>query len=358
MTDGYFQRVARETPTRLWINNPSMDELNKAIAAGAIACTTNPTYGSKLLKSEPIYITRIIDRAILETGDDDIVADSVSQEAAARLIDRFLPLYEQSGGKQGFVTIQDDPRKEDDWERIVTVALRCRDLGPNFMAKIPVTCTGLRAIEVLIAEDVPISATEIFALDHAIAACELYERMNAKTGRYPPFFVTHITGIFDEYLGDYVREREIPIAPDRLAWAGSSVGRAEYRLLKVRGYKTTMLGGGARGTHHFTDFVGGDIHITINWKTAEELIEAAPPVVSRIEMPTPADIREELMSKLPDYRRACTLGALPVEEFAEFGPVVLFRSNFIAGYKHLVTEIGNRRAMSLETKSLAGQPAG
>src|SRR5205807_491320 len=110
--------------------------LDKALGAGAISCTTNPTYGSKLLMNEPDTIHRIIDRVILDTGDDDSAADCVYHEAAANLINRFLPLYEQSGGTQGFVTIQDDPRKEHNWERIVTMALRCRELGPNFMAKI------------------------------------------------------------------------------------------------------------------------------------------------------------------------------------------------------------------------------
>jgi transaldolase len=343
MTAGYFHRVTQETPTRLWINNPTLDELEKAIAAGAISCTTNPTYASKLLKSEPDAIRPILDRAIRETQEDDTAAERICREVTAPLIERLRPLYERSGGTQGFVTIQDDPRKEDDWERIVTMALRCRELGPNFMAKIPVTHAGLRAMEALIGENVPICATEVFALDQALAVGELYGRTAARTGYLPPFYITHIAGIFDEYLGKVVQQTGLSIAPDRLAWAGAIVGRTEYRLLKACGYRATMLGGGARGTHHFTDFVGGDIHITINWSTAQELIKADPPVVPRMETPTSKEIEEELQTKLPDFRLASTIGALPVEEFAEFGPVVLFRSNFIAGYEHLLAEIAARR---------------
>jgi transaldolase len=290
---------------------------------------------------------------LASTEDDDTAADTVALEATKRLAAGFLPLYEQSGGAQGFVTLQDDPRKEEDWTRIVHMALRCRELGPNFMAKIPVTQAGLQAIESLVAENIPLCATEVFGLDQAVAVCELYARASTKTGHTPPFYVTHITGIFDEYLGKLVEKEGISIAPDRLAWAGSTVGRAEYRLLKERGYRTTLLGGGARGTRHFTDFVGGDVHITINWSTAQELIETDPPVASQIDLPTPSDIEEELRAKLPDFQRAFTLGAMPVEEFAEFGPVVLFRNNFIAGYEHLVAEIAARRAQQREDR----QPA-
>src|SRR5690348_6128202 len=111
MSTGYFHRVTRETPTRFWINNPSQEEMEQAIDAGAIACTTNPTYGAKLLQAEPDYLHSLIDRAIQKTPDDEQAADRVAQEATARIIARFLPLYERSGGTQGFVTIQSGPRK-------------------------------------------------------------------------------------------------------------------------------------------------------------------------------------------------------------------------------------------------------
>ena len=44
MAKGYFHRLHQETPTRLWINNPTLEEADLAIDAGAISCTTNPSY--------------------------------------------------------------------------------------------------------------------------------------------------------------------------------------------------------------------------------------------------------------------------------------------------------------------------
>ena len=49
--DSYFLRVKKQTPTRLWINNPTTQEADKAIAAGAISCTTNPTYCMKQINA-------------------------------------------------------------------------------------------------------------------------------------------------------------------------------------------------------------------------------------------------------------------------------------------------------------------
>ena len=343
MASGYFHRVTEETPTRFWINNPSHDEVLLSLTAGAISCTTNPTYGAKLLKSEPEYIHGVIDRAVGYTVNDDAAAEIICHEITARLATMFLPLFEQSLGSQGFVTLQSDPRRDENATELIRAALRFRSVGPNFMTKIPVTAAGLQAIEYLIGEDLPICATEVFAIDQAVAICELYRRTSEKTGKRPAFYVTHIAGIFDEYLGKVVAREGLDISTDTMFWAASAVGRKEYRLIKDRGYPGQMLGGGARSTHHFTYYVGGDLHITINWSTAQELIAADEPVVSRIETATPPEIAEELSAKLPDFARAFNEGAMQIGEFESYGPVQLFRNNFIAGYEQLLAEIASRR---------------
>jgi len=90
--------------------------------------------------------------------------------------------------------------------------------------------------------------------------------------------------------------------------------------------------------------VGGDVHITINWSTAQELLAAAPPTEARMESETPPAVVQELRDKLPDFRLAWDVDALPVEEFADYGPVQFFRNNFIAGYENLLAAIATRRA--------------
>lgn len=345
MSSEYFHRVAKETPTRFWINNPTIQEIKEAIAAWAINMTSNPSYASKLLQNESGYIEGLIDAVIKETKDDDQAADLVNQRAVARALEQFLPLYEQSGGEQGYVTIQGDPRVDDNADIIIEDALRHRRLGENLMVKIPVILAGTKAMETLIAKDIPICATEVFSISQAVYFCELYKRISRESGKKPKLFVTHITGIFDEYLENIVRHKGIQIAPEVLAQAGCAVARKEYRILKERRYETTMLGGGARGTQHFTELVGGDVHITINWSTAQQLIEDDGPVVSRIDAETPKDVISELTEKLPDFRRAFYENGLSLEEFKDYGPVMLFRGMFLKGYYHLLGEIAMRRAL-------------
>jgi len=336
--------VAKETATRFWINNPTGQDVERAIEAGAINCTTNPSYCSKLLQSEPDYIRGVIDKVVQEIEDNDAAAEAVYDEAAARVMHMFLPLYEASAGTQGYVTIQDDPRADDDPDHIVNAALRCQRLGKNFVAKIPVIESGAEAIAELVARNVPVCATEVFSVAQAIYICEMYQRAAKKSGNHPLFFVTHITGIFDQYLGEIVKSEHVRITPEVLAQAGCIIARKECQILKQRGYAGTMLGGGARGTQHFTEFVGGDIHITINWSTAQELIMADGPVVPRMDVPIPQEVVDELGERVPNFRRAFCEDALTVEEFADFGPLVFFKTMFLNGYSRLLDEVAERRA--------------
>ena len=343
MGTGYFQRVHADTPTRFWVNNPSQSDTEQAIAAGAVACTTNPSYCAKLLQSEPAYIRGVIDRVVQEVKDNDEAAERVYHEAAARIMRLFLPVYERSQGTLGFVTIQDDPRADDDTEHIVDVTMRCCTLGPNFMTKIPVIDSGMAAIEELVTRNIPICATEVFAVSQAVAMSEAYERAARKSGHRPPFYLTHITGIFDQYMAETVKAERIAIAPAILQQAGCILARRQYAVIKQRFPAMVMLGGGARGTHHFTEFVGGAMHVTINWSTAEELIAANLPVTSRIDAATPAEVVQELRAKVPGFRRAYDDDGLTVQEFKDFGPLMYFRAMFLNGYARLLDEVAERR---------------
>jgi len=77
---GYFARVSAETPTRLWINNPTDDELRMALAAGAIGCTTNPAYAGGLLTRAPDEVLPSLAEASAETSDEAEAAERRDQE--------------------------------------------------------------------------------------------------------------------------------------------------------------------------------------------------------------------------------------------------------------------------------------
>jgi transaldolase len=349
---GYFHEVKAKTPTRFWINNPTIVEARLAIEAGAAGCTTNPSFSAKMLSGpeEAAELKPLLREAIRACPADDDAAGLVQRGLVKRLAELFMPLYEASGGSEGFVTIQSDPLRETDPAFIIAEGREARKLSPNVMVKIPVTAAGIAAIETLVRENCPVMATEVMAISQALRACAVYRDAVEKSGRRPPFYVTHITGILDDYFKELARRRGLNIPGEILAQAGLSIAKKQYALLKKGGYPVRMIGGGARKLADFTEFVGGDLSITINWRgTAEELIKAGPPVESRIEIPVEDRVVERLKAELPDYRRAWEEGGMGEEEFFEYGGVELFRGAFIKGWKGLgAAAAAERRALELE----------
>jgi transaldolase len=343
-TNGYFQRVSQQTPTEFWINNPTRLQADLAIQHGASGCTNNPSYTQKMIDNpvEGPYAMEMLDETIRSTVKVDTIAE-FQRRLVKPICDKFLPLFHKTGGQKGFVSIQGDPIHEDDPDVVIREALHNRKLAPNICCKIPTTSSGLQAMEYLVNQDVPLNATEIFGIHQAVVLCETYQKASQKSGHSPRLFISHIAGIYDDYLHDFVRKNNIEISPDVLWQAGLAVARKLYQIMEDRHYPGTFIAGGARGLHHFTEMVGGKVCCTINWEgTADALLQQDPPVVYRLFNPVPAKIIDELMEKLPDFKRGYLEDGLDIEEFEDFGPVRLFRSIFTNSWLRVTDLIEER----------------
>ncbi len=346
MDNSYFHRVTSQSPTMFWINNPTRAQADMAIAAGALGCTNNPSYTQKMLvhPEEAEYAKQILADVLQEYDDDRQAAIEFQARICQPIAEKFMPLWEASGGVHGWVSIQGDPLADDNAQDIVDQALANRKVSPNICCKIPLTEPGLEAIEQLIPLNVPINSTEIFGVSQMVALAETYEKVARASGQFPMMYMSHIAGIYDDYLRNYVKENDVQISADVLHQAGLAVARKVYRLMTERAYKCTFIGGGARGLHHFTEMVGGRVVVTINWVgTADKLLEQNPPVVYRLFNPVPDKVIDELMEKLPAFRRGYLEDGLSIEEFEEFGPVQLFKSAFTKSWGMVLDIIKEQR---------------
>jgi len=348
LTENYFHRVSKFTPTRFWINNPTREQADWAIAEGALGCTNNPSYSQKMLAhpKEGAYALSVLDQVLTEIDDDAKAAVEFQARLVKPIAEKFVPIFEQSGGKHGYVSIQGDPFHDEEAQYIVEESLENRKISPNICCKIPTTEAGIKAMEVLAPMGIPLNATECFAVSQVIAICEAYEKLANENGKRPYFVVSHIAGIFDDYLNQYVKGHNIEISADVLFQAGLAVARKVYDLMVDEGYSAIFVGGGARGLHHFTEMVGGRVCITINWEgTADKLLEMNPPVVYRLFNPVPAKMLDELIDKLPDFRKGYLADGLNENEFESFGPVQIFRKSFVKSWTKVLEIIKERRNM-------------
>ena len=342
----YFHRVHAQTPTRMWINNVTRSQAKLAIEAGATGCTQNPSYTWKMMQNpeERDYVLEKLDRILRDEPDDNMALIRLQRELIAGVAEIFMPLYEASHGEDGYVSIQGDPFNETQ-EAIERYARFNTSLLPNLTAKIPVVEPALPAIRQLAMERVPINCTEIMAARQAMDVADIYDEVCKAIDHPAPMFYSVITGIFDEYLRGYAEKQGIDISSDVLWQGGLAVAKKAYWMMKERRSSCRYIGGGARGLHHFTEMVGADCIVTINWNgTADKLIEQNPPVVQRFFLSVPHAVEEELLSKLPEFRRAYELSAIRPEEYEDYGPVVLFRSSFERDWKSALEEVRKRRA--------------
>jgi len=347
MQESYLIRVTKLTPTEFWINNPTRPQTDLAIANGATGCTNNPSYSQKMVDhpEEGDYARKLLDESVRESPSDDESVAIFQRKLVKPISDRFMPLFQRSNGQQGFVSIQGDPIREDDPDVVIREAMENRKLAPNICCKIPTTHSGLQAMEYLVGKDVPLNATEIFGIKQALVLCETYQKAVRKTGKQPKLYISHIAGIYDDHLKSVVEKEKIDISPDVLWQAGLAVARRLYMLMEERNLPGTFIAGGARGLHHFTEMVGGKVCCTINWEgTANKLIEQNPPVVYRLFNPVPQKVIDELMEKLPDFKRGYLEDGLEIDEFEDFGPVRLFRSMFIESWQRVLGLVRERRA--------------
>jgi transaldolase len=344
--ESYFLRLAHESPTEFWINNPTREQADLAIGQGATGCTNNPSFSQKMIDhpTEGSYALKVMDETIRAVNQAQDVIAEYQRRLVKPICEKFLPVYRRGSERKGFVSIQGDPLHEEDPDAIIREALENRKLSPNICCKIPTTQSGLQAIQYLVGKGVPLNATEIFGIHQAVVLCETYQEASRKYGQAPVLYISHIAGIYDDYLQEVVRKDNIDISPDVLWQAGLAVARKLYKIMEDRHYPGIFVAGGARGLHHFTEMVGGKVCCTINWEgTADRLIEQDSPVVYRLFNPVPQKVIDELIEKLPDFKRGYEEDGLAIEEFEDFGPVQLFRNSFIKSWKRVLGLIDDQR---------------
>ena len=341
----YFKRVQSQTPTRFWINNVTRKQAALAIEAGAVGCTQNPAYTWKMMQdpAEHSYVMQKLDAILADESDDNMALIRLQKELVYGVAELFMPIYEASRGRDGYVCIQGSPFDESA-ESIVKYGKFNTTSLPNLTAKVPVTKEGLLAIRELAMFRIPINATEIMTVPQAMDVADVYDEVCSRIDSPAPMFYSVITGVFDEYLQNEVAENNITVSPDALWQAGTAIAKKAYWLMKERRSECKLICGGAKGLHHFTEMVGAECIITINWHgTADKLIEQNPPVLQRFFMPTPYSAEAELFDKIETFRSAYFVNRLTSKEYEDFGPVVLFHTSFESAWKNALNEVVLRR---------------
>jgi transaldolase len=333
-----LHEMTQATPTCLWNDSASIQELTYSIEHGAVGATCNPVIVVGVLKKEMSFwkdrIREIINERLRATEDEiawQLVAE-ISVNSAALL----KPIFDAHKGKNGRLSIQTDPRLFRDPEAIVAQAQEFNRLAPNMIVKIPVTRAGIPAIEEATYLGISINATVCFSLPQCVAVAEAVERGLRRREREGKEIVTMgpvctiMVGRLDDWLKVVLEKENIAIDPGYLEWAGVSVFKKTYQLFRERGYRIRLLSAAFRNHMHWSEFIGGDVVISPPYSWQVRFNASDIEVRSRIDKPVDPQIIEELSKKFADFRRAYTEGGILMEDFDSFGPSRRTLRQFIA----------------------------
>jgi transaldolase len=333
-----LHKMTQTTPTCLWNDSASVDELKYSIEHGAVGATCNPVIVLGVLKKElplwKIRIRQLIDQ--LPTATEDQLAWQLVREISIQAARVLEPIFHEQKGRNGRLSIQTDPRLFRDSRAILEQTLEFSKLAPNMIVKIPATSAGIEAIEEATYQGVSINATVSFTLPQAIAVAEAVERglkrrenSGQETASMGPV-CTIMVGRLDDWLKVLVEKNNVSIDPGYLEWAGVAVVKKAYKIFRERGYRTRLLSAAFRNHMHWSELIGGDLVISPPHSWQVRFNASDVEVRSRIDDPVRPKIESELSRKFQDYRRASTENGLSLAEFDSFGPTRRTLRQFIS----------------------------
>ena len=187
-------------------------ELARRIAEDGIrGVTSNPTIFEKAVSSGHDYDAQIRSLARAGTPLPDAYKAIVTDDIRAAA-DVLRPVYDVSGGDDGYVSLEVDPDLARDTKATIARARELFDAvgRPNVMIKIPGTKEGLPAVEETISSGVPVNVTLIFSVKRYEEVADAYlrglERLTSaggdprKVASVASFFVSRIDTAVDALL--------------------------------------------------------------------------------------------------------------------------------------------------------------
>jgi transaldolase len=173
-------RLSEEFGQSPWLDNLkrgylTTGELARLRDGGIRGQTSNPTIFQKAIEGSGDYDEQF--RSLIASGEnivDDYWALVLHDINGA--LDVFAPVYESSGGADGFVSVEVAPDIANDTDATVLAARRLHETinRPNLMVKIPATAAGVPAIRQMISEGRNINVTLIFSLERYEEVLEAY----------------------------------------------------------------------------------------------------------------------------------------------------------------------------------------
>ena len=254
----------------VWLDDLSRNlirsgELARLVEEGVRGVTSNPSTFHKAIAGSRDYESDIAQLAMSGASAAEVY-EELSTADVRDACDILRPVFDESGGVDGFVSLEVSPHLAHDTRGSIDQAKRlwARVARPNLFIKIPGTSEGAPAVEELIFEGVNVNITLLFSIPSYQAVAEAYFRgleRRIAAGRpldtvasVASFFLSRIDTLVDKNLGARAKAGQrnpdpqavlgkVAIANAKLAYRAYKqfVASERWRKLATRGARVQRL---------------------------------------------------------------------------------------------------------------------
>jgi transaldolase len=242
----YGQSIWMDNLTRDLIQSGELQQMIETL--GIRGLTSNPAIFEKAIAGNQIYDADI--EAGIKAGKPTTeIYESLIFDDIRNACDIFRPIYDSSGGLDGYVSIEVSPSLARDTEGTINEARRFyREIDrPNVMIKIPGTPEGIPAVETVIADGINVNVTLLFSVNSYVDAAWAYirgleKRVEkgediSKLASVASFFLsridTKIDDLIDEILKQGVdrleKEAKLRVIKGKVAIANAKLAYQKYK---------------------------------------------------------------------------------------------------------------------------------
>jgi transaldolase len=338
-----LSRTTADFVTDFWNDSCATSELEYAIANGGVGATTNPSIVLNVLKKELPAWRETLSRLFNEnpTWGEEQIAWKLIEEMGLKGAKLLMPIFDRERGVKGRLSMQTNPTLYRNTAALIEQTMHFHSLAPNIQVKIPVTAAGIAALEEVTYRGVTINATVCFTVPQAIAVAEAVERglkRRAAEGKdtdiYPA--CTLMVGRLDDWMKAVALRDGITLTPGYADWAGVATTKKAYSIFKERGYRARLLVAAYRSHLHWSEFIGGDVILTIPHEWQVLFNNSKVEVKERMQDPVDPKIIGELYELIPDFRRAYDEKGMTVAEFDLYGATARTLRGFCDHYHELL----------------------
>jgi transaldolase len=234
----------QEIGQSVWVDSLSRDDihngnLQRMMEDGVLGVTSNPTIFQQAIAQSALYDQELQEFAEV-TDDPKEIFRRIAVRDIRDACDIFMPVYEQTQHKDGYVSLEVAPELAFDTEGTVARAKLVWKMvdRPNLLVKIPATREGLPAIEESIAAGISVNVTLIFSLERYREVAQAYirglQRLIEEGGGDPSkvasvasFFISRVDTETDRRLEELGRED----LKGRLAIDNAKIVYQEFRKI-------------------------------------------------------------------------------------------------------------------------------